>query len=81
MEFNNLFKFQLKSKKLFTEIIFLNCFSYRQTLIFSSVALPEIKSVINKKCHNYAGRILVENPTDIGSIQQVLVQVPQVFHR
>ncbi|XP_035449443.2 U3 small nucleolar RNA-associated protein 25 homolog [Spodoptera frugiperda] len=54
---------------------------YRQTLIFSSVALPEIKSVINKKCHNYAGRILVENPTDIGSIQQVLVQVPQVFHR
>ncbi|KAH9639244.1 hypothetical protein HF086_014108 [Spodoptera exigua] len=43
--------------------------------------LPEIKSVMNKKCHNYAGRILVENPTDIGSIQQVLVQVPQVFHR
>ncbi|XP_021186365.3 U3 small nucleolar RNA-associated protein 25 homolog [Helicoverpa armigera] len=54
---------------------------YRQTLVFSSVALPEIKSVINKKCHNYAGKVFVENPTDIGSIQQVLVQVPQVFHR
>ncbi|XP_026743020.1 digestive organ expansion factor homolog [Trichoplusia ni] len=54
---------------------------YRQTLLFSSVALPEIKSVINKKCYNYAGKVLVENPVEIGSIQQVLVQVPQIFHR
>ncbi|XP_075982902.1 U3 small nucleolar RNA-associated protein 25 homolog [Anticarsia gemmatalis] len=54
---------------------------YRQTLIFSSVALPEIKSIINKKCYNYAGKVLVENPIEVGSIQQVLVQVPQIFHR
>lgn len=54
---------------------------HRQTLLFSSVALPEIKSVINKKCYNYAGKVLVENPVEIGSIQQVLVQVPQIFHR
>ncbi|KAJ8714064.1 hypothetical protein PYW08_007684 [Mythimna loreyi] len=54
---------------------------YRQTLIFSSVSLPEIKSVINKKCHNYAGKVIIENPAQVGSIQQVLVQVPQVFHR
>ncbi|KAJ8723882.1 hypothetical protein PYW07_007862 [Mythimna separata] len=54
---------------------------YRQTLLFSSVSLPEIKSVINKKCHNYAGKVIVENPAEVGSIQQVLVQVPQVFHR
>ncbi|KOB75443.1 Digestive organ expansion factor-like protein [Operophtera brumata] len=53
----------------------------RQTLIFSSVMLPVIKAVINKKCHNYAGRVLVENPIEVGSIQQVLLQVPQVFHR
>lgn len=56
-------------------------FFCRQTLIFSSVSLPEIKSVINKKCHNYAGKVIIENPAQIGSIQQVLVQVPQVFHR
>ncbi|XP_053614063.1 U3 small nucleolar RNA-associated protein 25 homolog [Plodia interpunctella] len=54
---------------------------YRQTLVFSSVALPEIKSVINRKCHNYAGKVLVENPVESGTIQQVILQVPQVFHR
>lgn len=54
---------------------------YRQTLIFSSVLMPQIKSVMNKKCHNYAGKVLVENPIEVGSIQQVLVQVPQIFHR
>ncbi|XP_039757969.1 digestive organ expansion factor homolog [Pararge aegeria] len=54
---------------------------YRQTLVFSSVALPEIKSVLNRKCQNYAGKVLVVNPPEVGSIQQVLVQVPQLFHR
>ncbi|OWR44886.1 digestive organ expansion factor protein [Danaus plexippus plexippus] len=54
---------------------------YRQNLIFSSVSLPEIKSVVNKKCQNYAGKVLVVNPPEVGSIQQVLVQVPQLFHR
>lgn len=54
---------------------------YRQTLIFSSVALPEIKSIVNKKCYNYSGKVLIENIVETGSIQQVLVQVPQIFHR
>ncbi|XP_045537766.1 U3 small nucleolar RNA-associated protein 25 homolog [Papilio machaon] len=54
---------------------------YRQTLIFSSVSLPEIKSVINRKCQNYAGKVLLANPVEIGSIQQVILQVPQLFHR
>ncbi|XP_004924541.1 U3 small nucleolar RNA-associated protein 25 homolog [Bombyx mori] len=54
---------------------------YRQTLVFASVLLPEIKSVLNKKCHNYAGKVLVENPVEVGSIQQVLLQIPQIFHR
>ncbi|CAK1583698.1 unnamed protein product [Parnassius mnemosyne] len=54
---------------------------YRQTLIFSSVSLPEIKSVMNRKCQNYAGKVFITNPIAIGSIQQVLLQVPQLFHR
>lgn len=54
---------------------------YRQTLIFSSVALPEIKFILNHKCQNYAGKAVVSNPCEVGSIQQVLLQVPQIFHR
>ncbi|XP_068619017.1 U3 small nucleolar RNA-associated protein 25 homolog [Battus philenor] len=54
---------------------------YRQTLLFSSVSLPEIKSVINKKCQNYAGKVFVTNSAEVGAIQQVILQVPQLFHR
>ncbi|CAH0728473.1 unnamed protein product, partial [Brenthis ino] len=54
---------------------------YRQTLLFSSITLPEIKSVMNRKCQNYAGKVFVANVPDVGSVQQVLVQVPQLFHR
>ncbi|XP_034833734.1 U3 small nucleolar RNA-associated protein 25 homolog isoform X2 [Maniola hyperantus] len=54
---------------------------YRQTMVFSSVSLPEIKSVLNRKCANYAGKVLLANLPEAGSIQQVLVQVPQLFHR
>ena len=51
---------------------------YRQTLLFSSIMLPEFNALFSKKCHNYAGRISVINPIPIGSICQVVVQVPQV---
>ncbi|XP_076657128.1 U3 small nucleolar RNA-associated protein 25 homolog [Halictus rubicundus] len=54
---------------------------YRQTLIFSGIHIPEIYGVLNKRCHNYAGKIKVMNPIALGSICQVVVQVPQVFHR
>lgn len=54
---------------------------YRQTLIFSSIHVPEIYGVFNKKCYNYAGKVKVINPVSPGSICQVVVQVPQVFHR
>ncbi|XP_028160268.1 digestive organ expansion factor homolog [Ostrinia furnacalis] len=54
---------------------------YRQTLVFSSVSLPEIKSIINRKCQNYAGKVIVTNPVENGSIQQVILQIPQIFHR
>ncbi|KAM3955030.1 LOW QUALITY PROTEIN: U3 small nucleolar RNA-associated protein 25 homolog [Aphomia sociella] len=54
---------------------------YRQTLVFSSLLLPEIKAVMNKKCYNYAGKVIVANPIEMGAIQQVVLQVPQIFHR
>ncbi|XP_003707378.2 U3 small nucleolar RNA-associated protein 25 homolog [Megachile rotundata] len=54
---------------------------YRQTLIFSSIHVPEIYGIFNKKCYNYAGKVKVINPITSGSICQVVVQVPQVFHR
>ncbi|CAD1469657.1 unnamed protein product, partial [Heterotrigona itama] len=54
---------------------------YRQTLIFSSIHIPEIYGIFNKKCYNYAGKVKIINPVSSGSICQVLVQIPQVFHR
>ncbi|KZC06385.1 PREDICTED: digestive organ expansion factor homolog [Dufourea novaeangliae] len=54
---------------------------YRQTLIFSSIHVPEIYGIFNKRCYNYAGKVKVINPVSVGSICQVVVQVPQVFHR
>nr|XP_031825642.1 digestive organ expansion factor homolog [Nomia melanderi] len=54
---------------------------YRQTLIFSSIHIPEIYGVFNKRCYNYAGKIKIMNPVSLGTICQVVVQVPQVFHR
>ncbi|XP_076268338.1 U3 small nucleolar RNA-associated protein 25 homolog [Rhynchophorus ferrugineus] len=54
---------------------------YRQTLIFSSVTLPEINAIFNKKCFNYAGKAKVSNPVELGCINQVFVQLPHVFQR
>ncbi|OAD58335.1 Digestive organ expansion factor like protein [Eufriesea mexicana] len=54
---------------------------YRQTLIFSSIHVPEIYGIFNKKCYNYSGKVKIVNPVSSGSICQVVVQVPQVFHR
>lgn len=54
---------------------------YRQTLVFSSIQLPEIHAIFNKKCLNYAGKVKVVNPISAGSICQVVTQLPQVFHK
>lgn len=54
---------------------------YRQTLIFSAIQLPEIYGIFNKKCSNYAGKLKVANLASTGTISQVIVQLPQVFHR
>lgn len=54
---------------------------YRQTLIFSSVPLPEINSVFNKKCLNYAGSARTMNPVRSATILKVCVQMPQVYRK
>ncbi|KRT82956.1 hypothetical protein AMK59_3427, partial [Oryctes borbonicus] len=54
---------------------------YRQTLIFSSFALPEINAVFNKHCANYAGKVKVIQKITYGSIRQVYVQLPHVFQK
>uniref|UniRef100_A0A1B6CSA7 Digestive organ expansion factor-like protein n=1 Tax=Clastoptera arizonana TaxID=38151 RepID=A0A1B6CSA7_9HEMI len=54
---------------------------YRQTLVFASHLLPQISSIVNKRCFNYSGKVLVINPIISGSICQVVLQLPQVFHR
>ncbi|KAK3581418.1 hypothetical protein CHS0354_016280 [Potamilus streckersoni] len=54
---------------------------YRQNLIFSSIQTPEITSLFNKHCHNYAGKLHFSKPVTDGSICQIVTQLPQVFHR
>jgi len=51
---------------------------YRQTLLFSSVMLPELNALMSRKCHNYAGKICVVNPQPTGTVCHVVVQLPQV---
>ncbi|GJQ66483.1 hypothetical protein Trydic_g4477 [Trypoxylus dichotomus] len=54
---------------------------YRQTLIFSSLTLPEINAIFNKHCANYAGKVKVIPKVESGSIRQVYVQLPHVFQK
>ncbi|XP_078352383.1 U3 small nucleolar RNA-associated protein 25 homolog [Oculina patagonica] len=54
---------------------------YRQTLIFSSFVSPEMNSLFNRHCYNFAGKVKVSLSDVPGSICQVAVQVPQAFHR
>lgn len=51
---------------------------YRQTLIFSSIPMPEL-NLIHTECSNYAGGMLVLNPVEFGSICDVVVDFPQEF--
>ncbi|CAD5110972.1 DgyrCDS325 [Dimorphilus gyrociliatus] len=53
----------------------------RQTLVFSSVLTPEIQSLVNKHCFNYAGKVKVNSVQRRGTICQVVVHLPQIFHR
>ncbi|KAJ7407049.1 Digestive organ expansion factor like protein [Willisornis vidua] len=57
------------------------CRYYRQTLLFSALQNPQINSVFNKHCFNYAGQVAVRNLPLTGSISHVVVQLPHVFRR
>ncbi|XP_074516763.1 U3 small nucleolar RNA-associated protein 25 homolog [Sebastes fasciatus] len=52
---------------------------YRQTLVFSSIQDPQINNILTKHCANYRGQIATKNMPKMGSICQVLVQLPHVF--
>ncbi|CAH1407634.1 unnamed protein product [Nezara viridula] len=53
---------------------------YMQSLIFSANPLPEITGLFNSKMNNYNGKIIISNPVSPGSISQVIVHAPQMFH-
>ncbi|NWR03499.1 DIEXF factor, partial [Paradoxornis webbianus] len=57
------------------------CKYYRQTLLFSALQDPQINSVFNKHCFNYAGQVAIRNVPLTGSISHVVVQLPHVFRR
>ncbi|KAL2099200.1 hypothetical protein ACEWY4_005680 [Coilia grayii] len=52
---------------------------YRQTLVFSSIQEPQINNILTKHSFNYRGQVATKNLPKIGSICQVLVQLPHVF--
>ncbi|XP_030627430.1 U3 small nucleolar RNA-associated protein 25 homolog [Chanos chanos] len=52
---------------------------YRQTLVFSSIQDPQINNIMTKHCFNYRGQVATKNLPKVGSICQVLVQLPHVF--
>ncbi|XP_068729178.1 U3 small nucleolar RNA-associated protein 25 homolog isoform X2 [Montipora capricornis] len=54
---------------------------YRQSLIFSSFVSPEMNSLFHKHCCNFTGKMKVSPSSVPGSICQVVVQVPQAYHR
>lgn len=54
---------------------------FRQTLMFSSVLLPEILTIFNKHCHNYSGKVLVQRNHLPGTIKASVSDAPQIFHR
>lgn len=54
---------------------------YRQTVLFASHQLPEFRSLFSNRCRNHRGKSRIVNPIAVGSIRNVFVQIPQVFHR
>ncbi|CAN7994834.1 unnamed protein product [Ixodes hexagonus] len=54
---------------------------FRQTAVFSSVALAPINALLSRHTNNYAGCVSVINPITTGSISEVTVALPQLFRR
>lgn len=53
---------------------------YRQTIILSEVAAPEISNLWNRSCVNYMGKVKVMNEM-AGSMDRVVCDTPIVWHR
>ena len=54
----------------------------RQTLLFSSYPTPELNSIFKKQIVNVKGKVLIcRDYSNKGSISDVTVQLPQIFHR
>ncbi|XP_026478291.1 digestive organ expansion factor homolog [Ctenocephalides felis] len=54
---------------------------YRQTILLSSHDIPQLRAFVRGRCSNYRGSVRVVNPVIGGSIREVVVTLPQVFHR
>jgi U3 small nucleolar RNA-associated protein 25 len=49
--------------------------------MFTSVDLPEFRSLFNNRFQNYRGKIRTTNPITVGTIRHITVPVSQAFHR
>lgn len=56
---------------------------YRQTILIASNDQPEFRSLVNKRCQNFRGKVQVRTDEKLlkGCIHQVILEVPQTFHR
>nr|XP_022332031.1 digestive organ expansion factor homolog [Crassostrea virginica] len=54
---------------------------YRQTLVFSSLATPELNALHNRHCTNYSGKLAISRKETKGTICHIVTQLPQVFHK
>ncbi|KAI8822997.1 digestive organ expansion factor [Fimicolochytrium jonesii] len=53
----------------------------RQTLIFSRLLTPEMNALLTTHCKNVAGKLKIKPRYTQGSIADVVITVPQIFHR
>ena len=54
---------------------------YRQSLMFSSFATPEINGIFNKYFKNFAGKTKMIVTNVSGTVQQVSSDIPQIFYK
>jgi len=56
---------------------------YRQTIVFSSILTPEMRTIFNGSCRNFEGRIFATNEKRdaIGALARVIVALPHAFQR
>ncbi|XP_050079764.1 U3 small nucleolar RNA-associated protein 25 homolog [Anopheles maculipalpis] len=54
---------------------------YRQTVLLSEFELSEFRELFNKHFHNYRGKVRSTKYAAPGSMEHVMVNIPQTFHR